>query len=252
MRFQDVDPGLTPREQQRDSAAGAAEGEAARRVRGPSGRPQAPQAPARRRAAPGGRVADSREPRLLRCAAGPVGCHRRAELRDPQVPGADLPAADLPGRRDRVRRALGDPGGDQRDRDRLRAQPERLERGRPRLDAVHPQLVARLRGGRQQGRRQGPLQPGRRDLRRRPLPRRGRLRGGRAPRDLRLQPRRLVRRLGDAARAADRRRARGRDQLPDGPDRGPLPGGGPCPLRRRPRRARGAAPRQARPRTPPT
>ena len=54
----------------------------------------------------------------------------------------------------------------------------------------------------------GPLQPGRRDLRRRPLPARG---GGRprpAARDLRLQPRRLVRRLRCSSAPADQRPAR--------------------------------------------
>ena len=51
------------------------------------------------------------------------GC---AELHHSQVPGAAVPAADLPGGRDRVRHPLGGPGGDQRDRDRLRPQPERV------------------------------------------------------------------------------------------------------------------------------
>ena len=119
----------------------------------------------------------------------------RSQLRDPQVPRAGLPAADLPGRGHPVRRPLGDPGGDQRDRDRLRPQPERLLRGRARVDAVHPLVVAGVWRRCEQGRQEGPLQPGRRDLRRRPLPEGGRLREGRAPLDLRLQPRRLVRRL---------------------------------------------------------
>ena len=137
---------------------------------------------------------------------GTVVHEGRSELRHPQVPRSRLPPADLPGGRDPVRRALGDPRRDQRDRDRLRAQPERLLRGRDGLDAVHPLLLEGLRRRRQQGRPQGPLQPGRRDLRRRALPQGRRLREGRPPRDLRLQPRRLVRRLGDAAREADRRR----------------------------------------------
>ena len=88
--------------------------------------------------------------------------------------------------------------------------------------------------------KQGPLQPGRRDLRRRPLPQGRRLRGRRAPRDLRLQPRRLVRRLGAAARPADRRRARRPGRLADRADRGPLPRLRPRPLRRRPGRGRAA------------
>ena len=155
-----------------------------------------------------GRLAHAVQPRLRRRAAGSVDGVGCAELRDPQVPGAGVPAADLPGGGDPVRRALGGPGRDQRDRDRLRPQPERVLRRRAGLDAVHPLLLARVRGGREQGRQEGPLQPGRRDLRRRPLPQGRRLREGRAPVDLRLQPRRLVRRLGDAARPADLRRAR--------------------------------------------
>ena len=113
---------------------------------------------------------NAQQPHLLRRAPGPVAGEGRAELRHPQVPGADLPPAHLPGRRHPVRRALGDPRGHQRDRDRLRPQPQRLLRGRPRLDAVHARHLAQLRRRREQGRREGPLQPGRRDLRRRPLP----------------------------------------------------------------------------------
>ena len=135
-------------------------------------------------------------PGFMDALPGPSSAHGRAELRDPQVPGADLPAADLPGGRDPVRHPLGDPGGDQRDRDRLRPQPERVLRRRARLDAVHPLHLAGVRRRREQGRQEGPLQPRRRDLRRRALPQGRRLREGRPPRDLRLQPRRLVRRLG--------------------------------------------------------
>ena len=126
-----------------------------------------------------------------------VGC---AEFHHPEVQGAAVPAADLPGGRDRVRDPLGGAGGDQRDRDRLRPQPERVVRRRRGLDAVHPVDLADVRHRRQRGRPQGSLQPGRRDLRRGPLPVRRRLRGRRAPRDVRLQPRRLVRRLGAAPR----------------------------------------------------
>ena len=67
----------------------------------------------------------------------PARADRRSELLHRQVSDPAVPAAALPGRRDRVRGALGDPRRDQRDRDRLRAQPERLERGRVWLDAVH-------------------------------------------------------------------------------------------------------------------
>ena len=147
-------------------------------------------------------------PGFVDALPGPSSATGRAQLRHPQVPRADLPAADLPGRRHPVRRPLGGAGGDQRDRDRLRPQPQRVLRRRARLDAVHALHLADVRRRREQGRREGPVQPGRRDLRRRPLPQGRRLREGRPPRDLRLQPRRLVRGLGDAARPADRRRAR--------------------------------------------
>ena len=63
-------------------------------------------------------------------------------------------------------------------------------------------------------------------------------------RDLRLQPRRLVRRLGPPPRASDRRRAGRPDRLAHRPHRGPLPRLRPRALRGRHRRA--AAP-QARP-----
>ena len=56
--------------------------------------------------------------------------------------------------------------------------------------------------------RKDPVQPGRRDLRRRALSEGRAGRPGRPPRGLRLQPRRLVRRLGPHARASDRRAAR--------------------------------------------
>ena len=55
---------------------------------------------------------------------------------------------------------------------------------------------------------EGPVQPRRRDLRRRALPQGGRRRAGPAQGDLRLQPRRLVRRLRPHARPHDRRPAR--------------------------------------------
>ncbi len=147
------------------------------------------------------RHSDPPQPRLHRRAARPLDRPRRPQLHHPQVPRAALPPADLPGRRHRVRHPLGGPGGHQRDRDRLRAQPERLLRRRARLDAVHALHLEDVRDRRQQGRAQGPVQPGRRDLRRRALPQGRRLRGRRAPRDLRLQPRRLVRRLRPPARA---------------------------------------------------
>ena len=157
---------------------------------------------------------------------------RRPELRDQQVPHPAVPASDLPGRRHAVRHPLGGPRGDQRDRDRLRPQPERVVRRRARVDAVHPFVLARVRDRREPRRREGPVQPRRRDLRRGPLPEGRRRRGQPAPRDLRLQPRRLVRRLGDDARAADLRPARRPGRIAHRPDPGPLPGPRPAPATR--------------------
>ncbi len=59
-------------------------------------------------------------------------------LRDPA-----LPAADLPGLRHRVRDPLGGARLDQQNRDRLRHQPQRLQRRRGRLDAVPPLELGR-------------------------------------------------------------------------------------------------------------
>ena len=70
--------------------------------------------------------------------------------------------------------------------------------------------------------------------------------------DLRLQPRRLVRRLGAAAGAADRRRAGRPDRLADRADRGPLPRLRAREVRGRPGRAGAAEAGEARARTPPT
>ena len=60
------------------------------------------------------------------------GSDRRPELLHRQVPHPALPPPRLPGRRHGVRRALGGAGGDQRDRDRLRPQPQRVHCGRAR------------------------------------------------------------------------------------------------------------------------
>src|SRR4051812_16075010 len=177
--------------------------------------------------------ADARHPRLLRRAPRPVAARRRPRLRDRQVPRPALPAADLPGRRDPVRHPLGGARGDQRDRDRLRPQPERLDGRRARLDAVHAGDLADVRRRRQQGRQEGPVQPRRRDLRLGPLPQGRRRRPGHPARDLRLQPRRLVRRLGDAPRQADRGLPGRPRRLADRPHRGPLPGRGPREVRER-------------------
>ena len=119
------------------------------------------------------------------------------------------------------------------------------------LDAVHARDLGAVRRRRQRRRPEGPLQPGRRDLRRRALPARRGRRQGPPPRDLRLQPRRLVRRLRADARARDRRPADRPRRLADRPDAGPLPGRAP----RRPTPASSpegrARKRRARPRTPP-
>ena len=176
------------------SGRGCQEGQGRRGEEGQGRRRQG--APGRRPAS-ARRAADARQPHALRGAPRP-GADRRAELLHRQVPHPALPAADLPGRRHRVRRALGDPGRDQRDRDRLRAQPQRLDRRRRGLDAVHALHVEALRRRRQPRRPQGPVQPGRRDLRRRALPEGRPRRPGRPRRGLRLQPRRLVRRLASS------------------------------------------------------
>ena len=99
------------------------------------------------------------------------GPDRRPQLRHRLLRDPPLPAADLPGLRDRIRHPLGGAGLDQQNRDRLRHQPQRLQRRRRRLDAVPALELGGLRGRRQRRRPQRPLQPGRCDLRRRQLPR---------------------------------------------------------------------------------
>ena len=83
-----------------------------------------------------------------------------------------------------------------------------------------------VRRRRQRRRPEGPVQPGRRDLRRRALPARRRRRQGPLPRDLRLQPRRLVRRVRPHAGARDRRPPGRPRRLAHRPHAGPLPGPG--------------------------
>ena len=138
---------------------------------------------------PGQRVDDAD---LASCE--PVHRDDGPELLHRQVPDPAVPAADLPGRRHRVRRPLGGPRRDQRDRDRLRPQPQRLHRRRARLDAVHARDLGDVRRRRQRRRRKDPYNPvdaifaAARYLKAAGAER------GPAPRDLRLQPRRLVRR----------------------------------------------------------
>ena len=142
-------------------------------------------------------AARAEQPDLLaRAARGRAD--RRAELLHRQVPDPAVPAPDLPGRRHPVRHPLGGPRGDQRDRDRLRAQPQRLLRRRARLDAVHARDLVAVRHRRQPRRQARPVQPGRRHLRHRPLPQGRRRRAGHQQGRLRLQPRELVRRLRPA------------------------------------------------------
>ena len=94
-------------------------------------------------------------------------------------------------------------------------------RRRDGLDAVHPVELEALRRRRQRRRQEGPLQPGRRDLRGRALPQGGGRRAGSAQGDLRLQPRRLVRRLRAHAGALHRRHAVRPRRLAERPDAGP-------------------------------
>ena len=191
--------------------------------------------PVRRRRLPDRRQPDD-DDRPLRPGPDRRPQPRHRLLRDPS-----LPAADLPGLRHRVRDPLGGPRLDQQNRDRLRHQPQRLQRRRDGLDAVHPLELGGLRGRRQRRRPQGPLQPGRRDLRRGQLPEGGGRQREPLRRDLRLQPRRLVRAGGAALRARLRQAARRPGRLADRADRGrPLPGRRRRPLRRRHLRPRGA------------
>ena len=210
-------------------------------------------ATARRRPAGPGRADGEAAPTATPTAPPPTPTHadgrrlrrradRRPQLRHRPVLDPAVPAPDLPGLRNPVRDPVAGARVDQPDRDGLRHQPQRLHRRRPGLDAVHPLDLGDVRGRRQQRRAQGSLQPGRRDLRRRPLPQRRRRRGGPAHRDLRLQPRRLVRRRGPALRQPVRQAARRPRRLAHRPDRGrPLPGRRRLPLRRRHLRARGRA-----------
>ena len=193
------------------------------------------------------------EPELHRRAARPVDRHRRAQLHHPQVPRAALPA----------RRSTRPPGIQYGVRWEVLAAINEIETDYGRNLNVSsagalgwmqfmPSTWRMYGVDANKDGAQGPVQPGRRDLRRRPLPQGRRLREGRPPRDLRLQPRRLVRRLGAAPRAPDRRRAGRPDRLAHRPDRGPLPRLRPRALRGRPRRAAAAQAASSRARTPPT
>ena len=158
---------------------------------------------------------------LADAAAG--AARGRAEPVPRLVPDPAVPAADLPGGRDPVPGAVAGARRDQRDRDRLRPQPVGLLRGRRRLDAVHAGDLEGVGHRRQRRRRRRSVQPGRRDLQRRPLPAGGRRRDEPVEGDLRLQPRGLVRQSGAAPRQADRRDAAERDRRAHRSGRGPLP-----------------------------
>ena len=101
-----------------------------RRRRPAAGRRRRRRLPVRRRRRPHPRQPDD-DDRALR--AGP---DRRPQLRHRLLRDPALPAADLPGLRNRIRDPLGGARLDQQNRDRLRHQPQRLQRRRRRLDAV--------------------------------------------------------------------------------------------------------------------
>ncbi len=140
-----------------------------------------------------------------------------------KLPDPAVPVADLSGGGHGLRNPLAGAGGDQRGRDGLRAGSERVQRRRGGMDAVPALDLGPVRRRRQWRRLQGPLQPGRRDLRRRQVPasrRRGYERqGGRVL----LQPLPGIRRLGAAARAIARRHAAGTARGDHRPDRGAVP-----------------------------
>ena len=120
-------------------------------------------------------------------------------------------------------------------------------RRRARLDAVHAGDVEGVRRRREQGRQEGPVQPGRRDLRRGPLPEGGGLRAATCGAAI------FAYNHADwyvdsvaAARHADRGHARRPRRVAHGPHRGPLPGRRARALRGRPVRDRGPQARPAR------
>ena len=206
--------------------------------------PVVPPRAARRSRAPRCRTSTAR----CSCRRGvfeaPFGVPQRARLR-----GA---AGALAARRRRLRDSVAGARRDQQDRDELRPQHGPELGRRRRLDAVHARHLAPL-GHRRVGRRhRRSVEPGRRGLRGRPLPRRRRRRRGPRARGLRLQPRRLVRRRRARARGDLRRREhRRRRRLHARPARARARGG--ADSRRRAQRGapRGREPRATRRRAPP-
>ena len=134
-----------------------------------------------------------------------------------------------------LRRALAGPRRDQPDRVELRPEHGPELRGRRRVDAVHALDVAALGHGRGRRRAGQPVESGGRGLRRGALPRRRRRARLDRARDLRLQPRPVVRGRRPPAggalrrRSAARRRARPHvpGRRPRGADGGRAPEGRP-------------------------
>ena len=171
------------------AALAAARGRRRRRRRAPAPRRASAARPPRRAA----RVPSAETPNVAGLAAAARGWTERAERSRRTRSYAELAGA-LASRRRRVRDPVAGARGDQQDRDELRRQhgPELGRRGR--LDAVHARHVAAL-GAR---RRAATASPTRGTRRTRSTPRRATSPRRAAPtdlraRDLRLQPRRLVR-----------------------------------------------------------
>ena len=153
----------------------------------------------------GGRRAPSPSaftPALPFALSGSLGRH--PGLLHRKLPRAAVSAADLSGRRQRLRDSLAGARGDQRGGDRLRSRPQRLECGRGGVDAVPADRVGAVRRRRDGQRLQGPVQPDGRDLRRGSLPARGGRRHEHSRRGLLLQPLPGLRDLRAAARRASR------------------------------------------------
>ena len=173
-------------------------------------------------------------------AAARAAAHRRPERRHRLAADPAVPAADLPGRRRRVRRALGGPRRDQRDRDRLRPQPERVAPPAP-LGWMQfmPAHLGDLRRRRQRRRRKDPYNPVDAIFAAARYLRAAGADDGPAPGDLRLQPRRLVRQR--RPRCAPARSPRCRADLVGsltGLTQGRFPVDGDATLRRTPHAAR--------------
>ena len=140
----------------------------------------------RRRASSAPRWRRPPRPRRSRTSSSATSRSRRSCCRSTRPPGSSTASRGRSSRRST------------RSRPTTAATSTSRRPARPGWMQFMPASWQRVRRRRQRGRPQGPLQPGRRDLRRRALPQGGGRRGGSAQGDLRLQPRRLVRRLGAA------------------------------------------------------